>query len=191
MTFRVHLGYVPPPKHRRIPSSAIAGFIRHDDIDAVLERVVDDARDREWLLRCILDAGPAHHRGANFVLLALLGAVLDRLPPATDTPARDPARVARVPMRFPAHGGPHHAAHEHDADDGFFPIGVPAEVLDQLAPAGSREQAAMLDCLTDGPPQHALANAAIVQLLGEIFARLPDREAADPTTARKTPDGAQ
>ena len=31
---------------------------------------------------------------------------------------------------------------------------------------------AMIDCLTDGPPQHALANVAMVTLLTEILSRL-------------------
>nr|MDQ3031262.1 hypothetical protein [Myxococcota bacterium] len=177
---------MPPSKHRRIPSSAIAAFIRHDEIDAILAPFVPDARDREWLLRCILDAGPAHHRGANFVLLELLGTVLDRLPPSSAASGSDPHRLARVPMRVPPHDrgprghgpqghGPHEHEHEHEHDEAFFPIGIPGEVLDHLAPAGSREQAAMIDCLTDGPPQHSLANAVMVRLLGEILARLPER----------------
>lgn len=152
----------PPPKHPRLPASAIGAFIRPGEIEALLEPFVPDAGDREWVVRCVLDAGPAHHRGANYVLLALLGRVLERLPPAE--PATEAPQATPVPMRV----GPH----DHGGE--VYPLGVPRDVLDALAPAGSRQQAAMIDCLTDGPPQHALANAAMVQLIREILRRLPD-----------------
>lgn len=163
--FRYRFADMPPPhKHRRIPSSAIASFIRHESIDALLAPYVPDPRDREWVVRCMLDEGPAHHRGANYVLLSLLGEILARLPaPAAPPP---PGREVRVPMRVPPHL-------RRQDDDAQFPIGVPEHALDLLAPAGSREQAAMLDCLTDGPPQHSLANAAMVHLVTSILARLP------------------
>ena len=160
----------PPHKHRRIPSSAIASFIRHQDIDALLAPYVPDPGDRAWIVRCVLDEGPAHHRGANYVLLALLGEVLARLP-ASEAPSAPPRQV-RVPMRVP----PHLRRHP-DEDESSFPLGVPEGALDRLAPSGSREQAAMIDCLTDGPPQHALANAAMVHLLSAILARLPEKNA--------------
>jgi hypothetical protein len=175
----------PPPKHRRIPSSAIGGFVRRDEIDALLTRFVPDESDRAWIVRCVLDEGPAHHRGANYVLLSLLGQVLARLPPGLAAGAEPVARAreVRVPMRV----HPHHDHHDPDRDeDATFPLGVPLAPLDRLAPRDSREQAAMIDCLTDGPPQHALANAAMVHLLDEILHRLPARE-GPPATAHEPP----
>ena len=50
-----------------------------------------------------------------------------------------------------------------------------AAMLALLAAEGSAEQAAMIDCLTDGPPQHSLANAMMMQLLASMLNRLPPR----------------
>jgi hypothetical protein len=52
---------------------------------------------------------------------------------------------------------------------------MPTAALERLAPAGSPEMAALIDCLVDGPPHHALANAAMVCLLGALLARLEAR----------------
>lgn len=50
-----------------------------------------------------------------------------------------------------------------------YPLGVPTAVLERLAPRGSREWTAMIDCLTDGPPQHSLANAAMLLLIDALL----------------------
>lgn len=170
----------PPPKHRRVPSSEIGGFVRRAEIDALLARFVPDPSDREWIVRCVLEEGPAHHRGANYVLLSLLGQVLEQVD-ARVAPGTPPARGREVPVPMRMH--PHHHHHDDHDDDASFPLGVPLAPLDRLAPRDSREQAAMIDCLTDGPPQHALANAAMVHLLGAILARLgpAGRDPAGPT----------
>jgi hypothetical protein len=68
-------------------------------------------------------------------------------------------------MRVPPHL--RGARGEHD-----FPLTLPTRPIERLAPAGSSGFAAMVDCLTDGPPQHALANAAMVGLLGALLERL-------------------
>jgi hypothetical protein len=73
----------------------------------------------------------------------LLGQVLERVAPRGSVPASAGERLA-----------------------------VPTGLLERLAPRGSREFEAMVDCLTDGPPQHALANVAILALLAELLARL-------------------
>jgi hypothetical protein len=148
------------PRPTRSPSSAIGAFIDSKAIDTLLEPYVADAGDRAWVVRCMLDTGPAHHRGANFVLLSLIGRVRDKLPPA---PGRAPGRTVPIPMRVPERA---------ESEDTAFPLGVPLQAIERLAPAGSRDAEAMLDCLTDGPPQHALANAAMAQLLADILARL-------------------
>lgn len=148
---------MPPPRH--VPSSAIAAFIEPARIDALLASWVPDAQDRAFVLRCLLQEGPAHHRGANFVLLALLGELLGAPPGPPDE-----ARSAPVPMRLP----PHLAADHDEAD---FPLRLPTAALERLAGGDARKLSAMIDCLTDGPPQHALANAAMVGLLEALFAQ--------------------
>ena len=67
---------------------------------------------------------------------------------------------------------PPHLADEADEDQ--FPLRLALRPLELLAPAGSPELEAMVDCLTDGPPQHSLANAAMVALIDALL----DDEAA-------------
>src|SRR5436305_1814098 len=47
-----------------------------------------------------------------------------------------------------------------------YALDLPTAPLERLAPAGSVQHASMVECLTDGPPQHALANAAMMWLIG-------------------------
>jgi hypothetical protein len=151
----------PRPSGRHVASSAVTRFIDPARVDALLAPWVPDAHGRAFVVRCILGEGPAHHRGANFVLLSLLGElVLRGGPPVVGAGA--PA--APVPLRLPPHL-------EGALEDDAFPLSIPTGPLERLAPAGSPELEAMLDCLSDGPPQHALANAAMVALLGVLLDR--------------------
>lgn len=148
---------MPPPRYGR--HSAIEAFLDHPRIDALLRPLVPDAADRAYVLRCLLEEGPAHHRGTNWILLALLGEVVAKLQP----PPAPPGPTVAVPLRLPPHlarGG----------DDDAFPLSLPTAPLEQLAPGDPAAQRAMIDCLTDGPPHHALANAAMVALLGQLLA---------------------
>lgn len=161
-----HHGRKGPPRkgpphhhHRHVPSSAITGFVDQARIDALLAPWVPDDAARAFVVRCILGEGPAHHRGASFVLLALLGQLVERLQ------ARGASHEgAPVPLRLPPH-----LAEDHDDD--AYPLTLPTRALERLAPKGSRELEAMIDCLTDGPPHHALANAAMVALLDALLER--------------------
>jgi hypothetical protein len=153
-----------PPHERHVPSSAISGFIEPHQIEALLTPWVPDAAERAFVVRCLLAEGPAHHRGANYVLLRLLGQVLERVAPPGAVPAAAGERLG-VPMRLP----PHLA---RSSEPKSFPLALPTGPLERLAPRGSRAFEAMVDCLTDGPPQHALANVAMVTLLAELLARL-------------------
>lgn len=125
---------------------------------------VPDAEDRAFVVRCMLDEGPAHHRGANYVLLALLGRLVEAIGATGPKAGRSPARS--VPMRLPPHLAP------ADDEDGDYPLPLPTAGLAKLAPEGSVAFEAMVDCLTDGPPQHALANAAMVCLVTAALERL-------------------
>jgi hypothetical protein len=150
----------------RIPPAAAAPFIDSTRIDALLAPILPDDHDRAFVVRCILEEGPKHHRGANYVLLSLLGELLDVLEPA-DIESLRAAGTLPVPMRVP----PHLA---RPGSMMAYPLALPTAPLSRLAPSGSIEQAAMAECLTDGPPQHALANAAMVWLLGAALSKLDD-----------------
>lgn len=148
-----------PPHRRHVPASAIASFIDPARIGALLAPWVPDPEERAFVVRCLLEEGPAHHRGANYVILALLGELAGDLAHA---PADED--TLPVPMRLP----PHLA---EDKDDTTFPLRLPKRPIARLAPEGSPEFQAMVDCLTDGPPQHALGNAAMVALLAVLLER--------------------
>jgi hypothetical protein len=157
----------PPPHERHVPSSAIAGFIDPGRIEALLAPWVPDPHARAFVVRCMLAEGPAHHRGANYVLLRLLGLALERVPAGAE-PSGEPGSV-EVPMRLPPH-----LARVGEAKS--YPLALPLGPIERLAARGSRELDAMVDCLTDGPPQHALANVAMVTLIAELLARLEGGE---------------
>lgn len=150
------------PPHHRLPSSAVSALIRPEAVDALLAPFVPDPADRAFIVRCMLDEGPIHHRGASYALLRLLGLVLAA--PGTGAAPAPTEDGAPVPLRLPPHL---HA----EADEQHYPLRLPLGALDRLAPRGSAEQAALLDCLLDGPPHHALANAAMVCLLEAILRR--------------------
>jgi len=159
------------PKHHRyhphhhVPASAIAAFIQPEKLSALLEPWVPDAEERAFVVRCIALEGPIHHRGASFALLSLLGQLLQALGPELPVPPRD---AIPVPLRLPPH------LRAHGADE-HYPLSIPERALGRLAPQGSPAQAALLDCLLDGPPHHALANAAMVCLLDALLAQLEAR----------------
>jgi hypothetical protein len=162
-----------PPPHRAAPSAA---FIDSSRIDALLAGALPDDEDRAFVVRCILGEGPAHHRGANYVLLRLLGMIVDRLG-ATDMTALRARGTSPVAMKVPPHLARRGSLMA-------YPLGLPTAPLETLAPTGTPDHAAMAECLSDGPPQHALANAAMLWLIGAALERLEDRspESARPST---------
>jgi hypothetical protein len=167
----------PPHPPRHAPRSAVAALIRPEAIAALLEPYIPDPEDRDFVVRCIAAEGPVHHRGASYALLCLAGLALAA---ADASPAAAPgqAGAGREPPRRPAEGGvpvplrlpPHLAARGHD--DAHYPLRMPTAALERIAPAGSAEHAALIDCLLDGPPHHALANAALVCLIDALLARI-------------------
>ena len=164
-------GHAQGPAHRAAPpprpsSSMVAGTVAIDDVAALLVPLVPDPEDRDFVARCIAAEGPAHHRLASFALLKLLSLALE----AAGGPGEPPDDLIPVPLRLPPHLGRHGDADAH------YPISIPRRVLDRLAAPGSREAAVLASALTDGPPHHALANAAMVGLLDALLARLPRRE---------------
>jgi hypothetical protein len=165
------------PPHRSAPSTA---FIVPSRIDAILASAVPDAEDRAFVVRCILGEGPAHHRGANYALLLLLGMLVEGLGGADVARLRARGTLP-VPIKVPPHL-------KRPGSLMAYPLELPTGPLERLAPAGSFEQASMADCLTDGPPQHALANAAMLWLIGAALDRLPERApgSGGPSTRRRS-----
>ncbi len=147
----------PPAPSRRLPASRALGFVDPQRLEGVLSALLPDPQERAFVLRTILEEGPIHHRGANWVLLALL---VERLGPVKTLENEG----AEVPLRLP----PHLAGR---VEEGAYPLRLPLAPLEQLAGGDPEQVAAMVDCLTDGPPHHALANALMVRLLGELGRR--------------------
>lgn len=143
-----------------VPASEIAAFIEPQAIDDLLAPWLSDAGERAMIVRCLLDVGPAHHRGSNYVLLRLLGLLLSKQKTVPQRPTDD--ATAPIRLRIPP------TANE-TSEPASYPLGVPTQVLEHLAPRGSRAWAAMIDCLTDGPPQHSLANAAMLLLIDALL----------------------
>lgn len=137
-----------------MPASAVASFIDPAKIDALLAEILPDAGERAFVVRCITEEGPIHHRGASYALLRVVGALLEEL---GDAPVAESESVP-IRLRRPPHL-------QSDDDDDDYPLRMPTRPLDALAKPGSTKHAALVDCLTDGPPHHALANAAMVALL--------------------------
>jgi hypothetical protein len=66
-----------------------------------------------------------------------------------------------------------------------YPMDLPTGPLERLAPAGSVQHAQMSECLSDGPPQHALANAAMMWLVGAALERVEKRKSGRPSSRIK------
>lgn len=130
-------------------------------IDTALAEIIADAGDRAFVMRCILEEGPRHHRVASWALLRMLAAVLAEVGGADRDASNEPSEP--IAMRLP----PSVAA---SSDDAVFPVGVPTRLLRELMPAKDAELA--LECLCEGPAHHALANAAMAWMLQAIHQRL-------------------
>lgn len=151
---------VPPRSGRRAPPSRVVSFVDRGRLGDALSAWIPDAHDRDFVVRCLLDEGPAHHRGANYALLMLLVELVGAIPAAGGPPAEPMA----VPMRMP----PHLAEGDEPP---AWPVALDLAPLRRIASDESSLDG-MIDCLTDGPPQHALANVLMVDLIGAALAAL-------------------
>ncbi|MDI1436494.1 hypothetical protein [Polyangium sorediatum] len=154
----------PPPKHP-LPPSTIRALLAPQRLESLLGAFIPDAADRAYVARCILEQGPTHHRGASFALLALTALLLER---TGGLPAEPPAGEAvSVPLRLPPH-----LADENDEDQAY-PLRMPLAPIEAIVSGKAPAAEALVDCLLDGPPHHALANAALVCALGALLERFP------------------
>lgn len=152
-----------PRHHGRLPSRQALRFLRPEQIDELLQPLLPDPSQRAFVQRCLIDEGPLHHRGSNYLLLMLLQRLLQHLP---DSPLPDPGEP--VPMLLP----PHLEGH---IDESHYPLRLPTRLLAELVEHRSEDVRAAVDCLTDGPPQHALANVVMVSLLERLDRALTER----------------
>lgn len=165
---------MPPPKkhhgphHRHKTVSAATRIFDRTRIEAMFSVWVPDAHDREFLVRCVLDEGPVHHRGANYVLLSLLADVLA----AVGGTARADDTMLGVEMRLPPHL-------EDEMPAQPYPMKLSTAAVKRVAPA-SRDHDTLVDLIGDGPPQHVVANIAMVNLLEAILSTLERRPATVP-----------
>ncbi len=160
---------MPPPHHHhhdRAAASAIALVLDADRLARVLEPWVPDAGERTFLVRCIIGEGPIHHRGASYALIALAGEIAARL--GVSSPPADRAGVS-VPMRLPPH------LERPGVEPQVYPLRLDADGLDRLAGGKDGIRQVLTDALTDGPPHHALANVALLNLLSAILRRVEAR----------------
>ncbi|NUP12395.1 MAG: hypothetical protein HOW73_40640 [Polyangiaceae bacterium] len=132
-------------------------------VDALL-LVLADRRDAEFVARCIVGEGPAHHRAASWALLVVAAEIAERLgcKPGPKTQAPDTVSVA---LRLPPGAA---------RDDDTFPLAMPLAPLRAIVEP-SRHVEALADALVDGPAHHALANAALVALFARILEKLDAR----------------
>lgn len=149
---------MPPPQDPRVALGREA--LDRDALDRGLARLVPDARDRSFLLRCVLEEGPAHHRLANHALLRLILDVVE----ATDA-VLAPVGSVPVPMRLPPH------LRNRERESQTFPLALDVAALRRVGP----DPSPWVEALLDGPPHHALANALMVNLLGAVLAHLDRR----------------
>lgn len=154
-------GTPKPPLHRGLAASKVLGFVDEPRLNKALADLVPDEVDRNFVLRCLVGEGPIHHRGANYILLSLLTQALTTLEVAPQ--GSRPTPGVAVPMRLP----PYLA---ETVEEGAYPLTLPTQALAQLANGNAEQLAAMVDCLTDGPPQHALANVVMVTLIERLLA---------------------
>lgn len=157
----------PPANHHR-HRHALSTLARAADparLADALAPIIPDAGDRAFVVRCILDEGPIHHRASSWALVVLAAEIARRVgstPDDRDPESRDSLAVR---LRLP----PHLAG---DDDDGAFPLRLPLAPLRAIA-GSDRDVEALADALADGPPHHALANAALVSIFARILALFP------------------
>lgn len=150
---------------RPIGLAALSSEVLHrEDVEQLLAPWLREPADRAFVARCIVEEGPIHHRGSSYALLRMLGLALA----AAGGPPEGSGEAAPIALRLPPHL-------QQGSAEQVFPLGVPLAPLERLAPRGSAAFTALLECLRDGPPHHALANAAMACMIEALLERLEAR----------------
>jgi len=152
----------PPKKHHARRPHGREAALDAGAIDKALVPLVPDARDRAFVIRCIIDEGPRHHRGASWALLRMLVAVLEEVGGADGASTTSEPLPIRLPPNV-----------EESSDDAAFPVRLPTRLLGELLDADELRTA--IESLRDGPPHHALANTVMALLIEAIHRRLTTR----------------
>lgn len=159
---------MPPPLHHhlqaRVAASEIGQALDPGRLDRALASWLPEAGERAFVVRCILGEGPIHHRGASYALIALAGAIAERVG----------ATAPGVPgLAVPMRQSPH--LERPDREPPAYPLHLDLAALDGLADGRDEARRVLADAVTDGPPHHALANVALLNLLAAILRRVAER----------------
>ena len=138
-----------PGTHHRIPLPPELA----SRLEQGLAPLVPDPRERAFALRCVLEEGPAHHRGANAALLLLLLEATRKA--GGPWPSQETGKRPR--MHLPPHL-------MEDNPDTSYPVSLPERALRRVTGDDAVTQE-LVGALLDGPPQHSVANALMVALL--------------------------
>lgn len=152
-----------PHPHDRASAAAVAQALDAERLERILWPWLPDPRERSFVVRCILGEGPIHHRVASYALIALAGLIAERLRVAPTAPV---AMGVKVPMRLsPGQERPY-------GETPAYPL--PLDDIGLAAVTRGRHdlQDALTSAVIDGPPHHALANVALLNLLGAILAHI-------------------
>ena len=158
-----HPPHPPHHKHHDRQRSAPLPPRLVDLLDARLAAVIPDRHDRVFALRCVLEEGPAHHRGANAALLLLMVEAAC----AAGGPWPVSAEAESPRMHLPPHL-------MEDQPSARYPVGMPRAALAAVTGDDALTDE-LVGALLDGPPQHSVANALMVALLDGILTRAPGR----------------
>jgi hypothetical protein len=166
---------MPPPPHGhhghhghhdRAAASAIGLVLDTDRLMRILAPWIPDAGERTFVVRCIIGEGPIHHRGASYALIALAGAIAERLGASAIPSGKD---AVQVPMRQAPH------MERHDQERPVYPLSLDPSGIIYLAGEQAGVRQVLTDAVTDGPSHHALANVALLNLLAAILRQVGPR----------------
>ncbi|MBK8251289.1 MAG: hypothetical protein IPK82_01290 [Polyangiaceae bacterium] len=158
----------PPPPHVPAPRPSASATTSPStaDIAKLLECLISDPEDREFVARCIATEGPPHHRLASFVILTLLSQVVEK----SGVPVAAEHDGYKIPFRLPPH------LDRHNDEDALYPLRLARGAMQRVALNDARRADMLASAVVDGPPHHALANVAMVNLLHALVSHLEAKE---------------
>lgn len=140
------------PPQDRAAASASAAIFDLGRIAAILAPWLPDQGERDAIVGCILGEGAGRRRGASYALLALAGEIARRV--GFEAQCEDRG----IPV--PCQDGPE------------CPLLLDPGAMPRVAGGSAAAGRALSGAVTDGPPQHVLADVALLNLLTAILRRL-------------------